>query len=176
MRLDFSIVDNFVAEYSASMHDKTLLRHDRYNIMVRLRDTLWDALRNSERFESEFSKVLETIHAARDFDALRKYHLASVAGIRIYFEEEQTITDVHDLFRIVRDRLTIRTLTLVEEEMAAVGFGPAPCAYCWIGLGSEGRDEQTFVTDQDNMLVYNAGREARITDDLKKRFTKQGGP
>ncbi len=176
MGLDFSIIDNFVAQYSASMHDKTLLRHDRYNILVRLRDTLWEALRKSERFESEFSKVLETIDAARDFNALRKYHLASVAGIRIYFEEEQTITDVHDLFRIIRDRLTIRTLRLVEEEMAAVGFGPVPCAYCWIGLGSEGRDEQTFVTDQDNMLVYNAGREVRITDDLKERFTTQGGP
>ncbi len=176
MALDFSIVDNFVAEYSASLHDKTLLRRDRYNILARLRDTLWVALKKSERFESEFSKVLETIHAARDFNVLRKYHLASTARIRIYFEEEQTITDVHDLFSIVRDRLTIRTLTLVEEEMAAVGFGPAPCAYCWIGLGSEGRDEQTFVTDQDNMLVYNAGREVRITDDLKRRFTKQGGP
>lgn len=176
MALDFSIVDSFVAEYSATMHDKTLLRHDRYNILARLRDTLWEALRKSERFESEFSGVLETIDAARDFNALRKYHLASVAGIRIYFEEEQAITDVHDLFRIVRDRLTIQTLTLVEEEMAALGFGRAPCDYCWIGLGSEGRDEQTFVTDQDNMLVYNAGREARITDDLKKRFIEQGRP
>ena len=176
MGLDFSIVDNFVAEYGAYMSDKTLLRHDRYNILVRLRDTLWEALRKSESFESEFSKVLETIHAARDFKALRKYHLDSVADIRTYFEEEQTITDVHDLFRIVRDRLTIRTLTLVEEEMAAVGLGPPPCAYCWIGLGSEGRDEQTFVTDQDNMLVYNPGREARITDDLKRRFTEEGGP
>ena len=162
MALDFSIVDSFVAEYGASMHDKTLLRHDRYNILVRLRETLWEALRKSERFESEFSKVLELIDVTPDFNALRNYHLASVAGIRIYFEEEQAIADVHDLFRIVRDRLTIRALTLVEEEMAIAGFGRAPCGYCWIGLGSEGRDEQTFVTDQDNRrpeeTVYRAGR------------------
>jgi signal-transduction protein with cAMP-binding, CBS, and nucleotidyltransferase domain len=174
MALDFSIVDNFVAEYRASMHDRTLLRHDRYAILVRLRETLWEALRKSERFESEFSRVLEVIDATRDFAALRSYHLASVAGIRIYFEEEQAIADVHDLFRIVRDRLTIRILALVEEEMAAAGFGPAPSGYCWIGLGSEGRDEQTFVTDQDNMLVYNAGREIRITNDLKRRFAGKG--
>lgn len=176
MALDFSIVDSFVAEYGASMHDKTLLRHDRYNILVRLRETLWEALRKSERFESEFSKVLELIDITPDFNTLRNYHLVSVAGIRIYFEEEQAIADVHDLFRIVRDRLTIRALTLVEEEMAAAGFGRAPCDYCWIGLGSEGRDEQTFVTDQDNMLVYDAGREIRITGDLKRRFIGQGGP
>ncbi len=173
MALDFSIVDNFVAEYSETMHDKTLLRHDRYNILARLRETLWEALRKSERFETEFSRVLDVIDATRDFDALRRYHLASVAGIRIYFEEEQAIADVHDLFRIIRDRLTIRVLNLVEEEMATLGFGPPPSRYCWIGLGSEGRDEQTFVTDQDNMLVYDAGPEARITDDLKKRFIGQ---
>jgi len=176
MALDFSIVDSFVAEYGARMHDKTLLRHDRYNILVRLRETLWEALRKSERFESEFLRVLEFIDATPDFSALRNCHLVSVAGIRIYFEEEQAIADVHDLFRIVRDRLTIRALTLVEEEMAAAGFGPAPSGYCWIGLGSEGRDEQTFVTDQDNMLVYNAGRETTITGDLKRRFIGQGGP
>jgi signal-transduction protein with cAMP-binding, CBS, and nucleotidyltransferase domain len=174
MALNFSIVDSFVAEYSASMHDRMLLRHDRYNILVRLKDTLSEALGRSERFESGFSRGLKTIDTAQDFDALRDCHLASVAAIKTYFEEEQAIADVHDLFRIARDRLTIRVLALVEEEMAAAGFGPAPCGYCWIGLGSEGRDEQTFVTDQDNMLVYNAGREVRITDDLRRRFIGEG--
>ncbi len=33
-------------------------------------------------------------------------------------------------------------------------MGPAPLRYCWLLLGSEGRREQTFKTDQDNALVY----------------------
>ncbi len=171
MALDFSIVDSFVAEYGARMHDKTLLRHDRYNILVKLRETLWEALRKSERFESEFSRVLELVDTTPDFNALRHYHLATVAGIRIYFDEEQAIADVHDLFRIVRDRLTIRALTLVEEEMAADGFGSPPCGYCWIGLGSEGRDEQTFVTDQDNMLVYDAAPSSDLVAYYYREFS-----
>ena len=154
MALNFSIVDRFVSEYGEVMHDRTLLRHDRYDILVSLRQTLWEALRDAERFEAELHRVLDSIDSAKDFDILRKYHTTSVEGVKIYFEEEQTIADVHDLFRIVRDRLTSRVLTLVEEEMAASGFGRPPSGYCWIGLGSEGRDEQTFVTDQDNMLVY----------------------
>lgn len=165
MALNFSIVDRFVSEYGEIMHDKTLLRHDRYNILVKLRQALWEALRESERFEAEFARMLESIDSAKGFDVLRKYHATSVEGIKVYFEEEQAIADVHDLFRIVRDRLTIRVLTLVEEEMAASGFGPPPSGYCWIGLGSEGRDEQTFVTDQDNMLVYDS-REVRPGDEL----------
>ena len=98
-----------------------------------------------------------------------------MAGIKTYFQEEQAVADVHDLFRIVRDKLTVRALELVEEEMDQAGFGPSPCGYCWIGLGSEGRDEQTFVTDQDNMLVYDAADRLRITDALKRRCGAEEG-
>ena len=31
-----------------------------------------------------------------------------------------------------------------------------PVAWCWLALGSEGRHEQTFVTDQDNGLIFAA--------------------
>src|SRR5574343_788152 len=30
-----------------------------------------------------------------------------------------------------------------------------PVAWCWLALGSEGRHEQTFVSDQDNGLIFN---------------------
>ncbi|RIH81880.1 putative nucleotidyltransferase substrate binding domain protein [Meiothermus luteus] len=32
--------------------------------------------------------------------------------------------------------------------------GPPPCAYAWLVFGSEGRMEQTLLTDQDNALVF----------------------
>jgi CBS domain-containing protein len=37
--------------------------------------------------------------------------------------------------------------------------------YCWIALGSEGRLEQTFQTDQDNGLLFDAGAEE--ADDVR---------
>jgi signal-transduction protein with cAMP-binding, CBS, and nucleotidyltransferase domain len=175
MALNFSIVHRFVSEYGETMRDRTLLRHDRYAILAKLRETLWEALRESERFESELSGVLNAVESTGDYEALRTYHLTAVAGIRTYFLEEETVADVHDLFRIVRDKLTVRVLKLVEDEMDQAGFGPCPCRYCWIGLGSEGRDEQTFVTDQDSMLVYDGADRLRITDALKRRCGLEGG-
>ena len=71
--------------------------------------------------------------------------------------EEQTIVDVHDLFSHIRDAITARVLSLVEQEMEREGLGRPPVEYAWVGLGSEGRNEQTFVTDQDNMIIYEAG-------------------
>ena len=32
--------------------------------------------------------------------------------------------------------------------------GPAPCAFAFLTMGSEGREEQTLITDQDNAIVY----------------------
>ena len=48
----------------------------------------------------------------------------------------------------VTDTVTERLLAIGEAEL-----GPAPCAYAWIALGSQGRHEQSAKSDQDNALV-----------------------
>jgi CBS domain-containing protein len=49
----------------------------------------------------------------------------------------------------INDRLMAKILEFAEAEL-----GPPPVPYCWVVLGSEGRREQTFKTDQDNALIY----------------------
>ena len=49
----------------------------------------------------------------------------------------------------LNDRVMAKILKLAEEKL-----GPPPVPYCWVVLGSEGRREQTFKTDQDNALLY----------------------
>src|SRR5574343_129328 len=44
-----------------------------------------------------------------------------------------------------------------------------PVAWCWLALGSEGRHEQTFVTDQDNGLIFQASS-AQEADALRALF------
>ncbi len=61
-------------------------------------------------------------------------------------------------------------------EWAHADLGPAPAPYSWIVFGSEGRMEQTLLTDQDNALVFADAGEAqrewfqrfatRVNDDL----------
>lgn len=45
--------------------------------------------------------------------------------------------------------LVKRLLRLAEDKL-----GPPPTPYAWLVFGSEGRMEQTLLTDQDNGLVY----------------------
>lgn len=155
MPLNFSIVERFASEYQEAMQDKTLLRHDRYQMLSALRERVYEAMRDYETFETELASMIRSIGQAQTYDELGKHHERSVAGVRNYFLEEQTTVDVHDLFGCIRDAITLRVLGLVEQEMERDGLGRPPVPYSWIGLGSEGRNEQTFVTDQDNMIIYD---------------------
>jgi signal-transduction protein with cAMP-binding, CBS, and nucleotidyltransferase domain len=155
MPLNLNTVENFVAENKERMSDRALLRHERYTTLSKLRDKLQTSLDDYIRFESELSSlVVDKIKNAKTYRELLQCHKRAVGGIEKYFLEEDTIVDVHDLFRIVRDGIAVRVLMLVEEEMAKEGYGYPPTNFVWIGLGSEGRDEQTLMTDQDNMLLY----------------------
>jgi CBS domain-containing protein len=49
----------------------------------------------------------------------------------------------------LNDRVLAKILELAEREL-----GAPPVPYCWVTMGSEGRQEQTFKTDQDNGLIY----------------------
>ena len=49
----------------------------------------------------------------------------------------------------INDRVISKILDLARQRL-----GEAPVPYCWVVLGSEGRREQTFKTDQDNALIY----------------------
>jgi CBS domain-containing protein len=49
----------------------------------------------------------------------------------------------------LNDAIVGRALTLAASENA-----PPEMPWCWLGLGSEGRMEQTLATDQDNALIF----------------------
>jgi len=173
MPLNLLTVENFVAENKERMSDKALLRHERYAILAKLRDKLQSSLGDYLRFENELSSlVVDKINNAGKYEDLLLCHRRAVGGIEKFFLEEDTIVDVHDLFRIVRDGIAVRVIELVEEEMENEGYGYPPTNFIWVGLGSEGRDEQTLMTDQDNMILYGQAEGAFVTDFLKKEYDR----
>jgi len=50
----------------------------------------------------------------------------------------------------ITDAITRRLLTLAEDRL-----GPPPVPYLWLACGSQGRREQTGVSDQDNCLILD---------------------
>ena len=50
----------------------------------------------------------------------------------------------------LNDAIVDRALALAATESA-----PPSVPWCWLGLGSEGRMEQTLATDQDNAIIFS---------------------
>ena len=68
----------------------------------------------------------------------------------------------------LNDALLHRILSRCEAEL-----GPAPSPYAWMVFGSEGRAEQTLLTDQDNGLAFDDSAHGSRPwfDELAKRVT-----
>ncbi|MFK7792065.1 MAG: putative nucleotidyltransferase substrate binding domain-containing protein [Devosiaceae bacterium] len=76
----------------------------------------------------------------------------------------------HEIGRVITslaDALTVRLLELGEAK-----FGPAPIPYLWLACGSQGRREQTGVSDQDNCLILHDSFDASKHDDYFKNLAQ----
>ena len=62
----------------------------------------------------------------------------------------------------LNDQLTVRTV-----EIAAAAFDLSGIEVCWLGMGSEGRGEQTIATDQDNGIIF-----AQCADASRRRYPR----
>lgn len=78
-------------------------------------------------------------HASREVRRLAGALLAQGVGAE---QLTQFVTTLNDA-------MVGRALTLAARENA-----PPDMPWCWLGLGSEGRMEQTLATDQDNALIF----------------------
>lgn len=59
----------------------------------------------------------------------------------------------------VSDAITKRVIELAIERA-----GPPPVDFAFIALGSEGREEQTLKTDQDNAIIYAGNASSEVSD------------
>jgi CBS domain-containing protein len=95
--------------------------------------------------------ISNEIQAARDVEGLR----AAAAAIRRLAESLMAqgigVETLTHYISTLNDLLTARVVELAADEHEV-----PPVPLCWIALGSEGRFEQTFSTDQDNGLIFDA--------------------
>jgi CBS domain-containing protein len=82
----------------------------------------------------------------------KRVHIDRV--LEMAMQRSGSIKPMVALIAELNDRITRQFIRVIEKEMAAQGFGAPPAPYCWLAMGSEGRQEQTLCTDQDNALVY----------------------
>lgn len=104
-------------------------------------------------FEQDRQQVLRAVAAARDVDALVGCAAQIQALVHRLVDQAQAAESMTLLISLFNDALTERVIDVVSADARFDGV-----RWCWISLGSEGRQEQTLSSDQDNGIIFVSAR------------------
>jgi CBS domain-containing protein len=93
--------------------------------------------------------LVREITSVQNIEDLYDISLKSPRVVSSLIYEGAKASNVTRMITLINDYILDRLLDLLQEEL-----GPPPVPFCWMLMGSEGRREQTFRTDQDNGLIY----------------------
>ena len=68
--------------------------------------------------------------------------------------EKASASEIGEVVSELYDILTRRLLLLAENLMVEKGLGRPPVDYCWLTMGSGGREELTPSSDQDSAIIF----------------------
>jgi CBS domain-containing protein len=109
--------------------------------------TGFDLLRFRGREVLSLVKNIEAAHDVLELDRMRQ-EVEKV--LRALIADGALASNACKIVSELNDKIVNRIIHLSEEAL-----GAPPASYAWLGLGSEGRREQTLVTDQDNALIFS---------------------
>lgn len=97
---------------------------------------------------------------SRNIDELKHWYGSMVSFVRPLINSGINIKYITNITSAVSDSIIKKVLEITIGET-----GSPPVDFAFICLGSEGRKEESFFTDQDNAIIFDdvdAGREAAI--------------
>jgi signal-transduction protein with cAMP-binding, CBS, and nucleotidyltransferase domain len=98
---------------------------------------------------NSISHLIKEISTVETVESLKKIHNKIPVLVKILLESGSRVRNITYLISTITDAITHRLVEFAIEEM-----GDPPAEFAFLALGSEGRREQTLVTDQDNAIVF----------------------
>lgn len=89
-----------------------------------------------------------------DVKAMRAIRDRAEQMLAYYLENEVAMDFVTSVMTEINDVIIQQALKIAEQSLADEYPQMKSVRYCFLALGSEGREEQLLRTDQDNALVY----------------------
>jgi signal-transduction protein with cAMP-binding, CBS, and nucleotidyltransferase domain len=153
---DAELLEELLGEVHAYL--PLLDRDEMRRFLQGLKFEIEDELTGLRSSSGEEDQLLERVRAERDYGALFQIHEELNRIEMERFLSFYSVTALHENCTRYRDALAGRALELVLEEMSS----PPQVPFALISMGSDGREEQTLITDQDYLIVYgdDGGEEA----------------
>lgn len=144
----------------------TFRKHRVRRLVVKRADhSIAGVLTLDDLFDASYDQFLffiKNIEQCEHISKLRDYREQLLILIRSLIEYDTTIHSVTNFVTLISDTITRRLI-----ELAIRDLGAPPLPFAFLTMGSEGREEQTLATDQDNAIVYaepDAGQAAAVRD------------
>jgi CBS domain-containing protein len=141
---------------TATLYDAALLmaRHGIRHVLVCEEGKLVGVVSERSLFELQrlsMREVVTAVDVAHDLDGLKAAAGEIRSLARSMLAQGVSAEALTGLVATLNDRLTERILALelARHDLSGVRV-------CWLALGSEGRHEQTFSTDQDNAILFES--------------------
>jgi CBS domain-containing protein len=112
--------------------------------------------------KDSLSFFIVTVKAAETVDDLRICYIRLQRFIKPLINSEISIKYITNITSAFSDTVTKRLI-----ELAIKDLGQPPVKFSFICLGSEGRREETLLTDQDNAIIYDdapKGKEKAVSE------------
>ncbi|MGE5649470.1 MAG: DUF294 nucleotidyltransferase-like domain-containing protein, partial [Bacillota bacterium] len=107
------------------------------------------------QFEAELRQVQRAVAAAGDEAGLLLAARRSQELVHRLVDQTQAARAMTLFISVLNDMLTRRVVEVVSAKAGMDGV-----RWCWISLGSEGRQEQTLSSDQDNGIIFAGDTDA----------------
>ncbi|WP_111682720.1 DUF294 nucleotidyltransferase-like domain-containing protein [Winogradskyella tangerina] len=100
-----------------------------------------------ENNASALIKEIKRSHSANELKGIRQ---RTELLLKRYLEQDIPIDFMSKLISAINDAITQRIIGFALDKMEQ----KPPTAFAWLAIGSQGRQEQLLMTDQDNALVF----------------------
>jgi signal-transduction protein with cAMP-binding, CBS, and nucleotidyltransferase domain len=105
-----------------------------------------------EIFDASYTNFLffiQNIENAVHINKIAEYRDQLLILVKSLIDYDTNIHSITNFITLIADTITRRIIELAINES-----GAPPVKFAFITMGSEGREEQTLATDQDNAIIY----------------------
>ena len=118
---------------------------------------------------NDLSMFIRDIKRAKEPEHLIKLRLSAEKLLKTYLLQEVSISYISRIVTEINNVLNVKAIEISISNLLKEGKDIPNVKWCWLALGSYGREEQLFMTDQDNALVFENVSETEY-DKVKNYF------
>lgn len=115
--------------------------------------------------ENNASSLLKEIKRSKSTTELKLIRQRAEQLINRYLDQDIPIDFVARIISAINDAITQKVIRTAISGTAKT----LPCKFAWLSIGSQGRQEQLLLTDQDNALVFETVKDKNY-DEIKTYF------